>query len=94
MRGVIEKEDAEIGVFISMQEPTKPMRKEAASSGFYQSPWGTQHSRLQLLTIENLFAGKQIDKPYAEGVNVAFKKVPKAKGKRQKQQEFEYTEEN
>jgi hypothetical protein len=23
-----------------MEEPTGPMRKEAASAGFYKSPWG------------------------------------------------------
>jgi site-specific DNA-methyltransferase (adenine-specific) len=38
LRGVIERENAEIGVYISMQEPTGPMRKEAAGAGFYSHP--------------------------------------------------------
>lgn len=50
LRGVIERESAEIGVLITMQEPTGPMHKEAASAGFYKSPWG-QHARVQLLTV-------------------------------------------
>jgi hypothetical protein len=38
LRGVIEREKAEIGVLISMQPPTKPMLKEAAEAGFDQVP--------------------------------------------------------
>src|SRR5262249_18490620 len=39
LRGVVDREEAVIGVLISMEEPTKPMRIEAASAGFYSSPW-------------------------------------------------------
>ena len=46
-----------------MEPPTKPMRADAASAGFYDSPWGTKHPRLQLLTIEDLLAGKKVDMP-------------------------------
>ncbi len=38
LRGVIEREKAEIGVLISVKHPTKPMLKEAAEAGFYQPP--------------------------------------------------------
>ena len=38
LRGVVEREQAEIGVLITMQEPTQPMRAEAAGAGFYHSP--------------------------------------------------------
>ena len=58
LRGVIEREKAEIGVLITMQEPTQPMRTEAAGSGFYDSPWATRHPRLQLLTVEELLGGQ------------------------------------
>jgi NACHT-associated inactive Restriction Endonuclease 1 len=34
LRGVIEREKAAIGVLITMEEPTKPMVKEAAEAGF------------------------------------------------------------
>jgi site-specific DNA-methyltransferase (adenine-specific) len=72
LRGVIEREKAEIGVLISMQEPTAAMRAEAASAGHYLSgeegvgTWG-EHPRIQLLTIQGLLDGKQIDKPPAVG---------------------------
>ncbi len=62
LRGVIDREQAQIGVLISFNEPTQPMRQEAASAGFYTSPWG-QHPRLQLLTVAELLAGKRIDMP-------------------------------
>jgi hypothetical protein len=37
LRGVIEREEAEIGLLISLREPTQPMRAEAAAAGFYRS---------------------------------------------------------
>ena len=33
--GVISREKAQIGAFLSLEPPTSPMRKEAASAGFY-----------------------------------------------------------
>ena len=79
LRGVMEREDAQIGVLLTMQEPTKPMISEAAGAGFYKSAWG-KHPRLQILTIEELLNGKRVDYPPARQVNQTFKKAPKAKG--------------
>jgi DNA modification methylase len=62
LRGVLDREQAQIGVLISFNEPTQPMRTEAASAGFYASPWG-QHPRMQLLTVAELLAGERIDMP-------------------------------
>ena len=80
LNGVIKRENAEIGVLISMQEPTGPMRTEAASAGFYHSPgWNTNHPKLQLLTIEELLSGTRINMPAIRQVNATYKKAPKAK---------------
>lgn len=76
LRGVVQREQAQIGVLISLQIPTKPMRTEAASAGIYVSPWGN-HPILQLLTIADLFDGRGIDHP--GWVNVTFKAAPKAR---------------
>lgn len=76
LRGVVEREKAEIGVLISLDEPTALMRKEAASAGFYTSPWG-KHPRLQLITVEELLAGQTINRPPAQA-SVTFKRAPKA----------------
>jgi site-specific DNA-methyltransferase (adenine-specific) len=74
--GVVTREQAEIGVLISLREPTQPMRTEAAKAGFYTSPWG-RHPRLQLLTVQELFEGKTIDYPHH--VNVTFKAAPRVR---------------
>ena len=81
LRRVVEREKAEIGVLISLEEPTKPMRSEAASAGFYKTPYGN-HPRLQILTIEQLLEGARIDYPpqYAR-TDATFKRAPKAKPK-------------
>jgi DNA modification methylase len=75
--GVIAREHAEIGVLLTFEEPTRPMRKEAASAGFYSSPWG-QHSRIQIITVGELLAGKRIDCPPLRQTNRTFKKAPRA----------------
>ena len=76
LRGVLERENAAIGVLITMEEPTAPMRAEAASAGFYESPWG-KHPRLQILTVAELLASRRIDSPPLGQVSQAFKKAPR-----------------
>ena len=79
LRGVIEREKAEIGVLISMEAPTKPMLKEAAEAGFYRSPGLTdRYPRIQILSIEELLAAKKIDYPRF-AADATFKKAPKAR---------------
>jgi DNA modification methylase len=75
LRGVVEREKAAIGVLLALDEPTRAMRTEAASAGFYTSPWG-KHQRLQILTIEDLLIGKTLDRPPAQA-SVTFKRAPK-----------------
>lgn len=75
---VLEREKAEIGVLISIEEPSQKMRADAASVGFYQSPWGTAHPRLQILTIAELLEGWRVDMPPSLDFRT-FKKAPKAK---------------
>jgi site-specific DNA-methyltransferase (adenine-specific) len=60
---VIEREKAGIGVFLTLEKPTRPMVEEAAMKGFYQSPNGRNYPRLQILTIEEILAGKKPDIP-------------------------------
>ncbi len=74
LHGVIDREKAEIGVLISFSTPTPGMYKEAASMGFYTSPWG-KHPRMQLVTVAELLAGKRIDYPPATGANVTHRRA-------------------
>ena len=79
LRGVLEREKAEIGILICMEEPTQPMKSEAASAGFYDSPWGTRHPRLQVVPVRKLFGPKPVDTPPLRQVNVTFKKAPRVR---------------
>ncbi len=79
--GTLDREaegGAVIGVLISMNDPTEPMRREAASAGFYDSPWGTNHPRVQLLTIADLLGGAKVDLPPTGDVRT-FKASPRSK---------------
>lgn len=78
--GVVASEKADIGVLISFDKPTQPMRTWAAGQGFYESPWG-KHPRIQLLTVAELLDGKRIDMPDVRGANVTYKRAPEAKRK-------------
>jgi site-specific DNA-methyltransferase (adenine-specific) len=53
LNGVIEREKAGIGVFLTLTEPTKPMVTEAASAGLHEEPGFAPVPRLQIVTIED-----------------------------------------
>ena len=61
------------------------MRKEAATAGFYESPWGTKHPKIQLLTIEDLLDGKQVDRPPTYS-DATFKRAPRDRGNQENQE--------
>jgi hypothetical protein len=77
LRGVIEREKAEIGVLLSFEQATAGMRSEAAEAGFYKSPWG-QHPRIQLRTVGELLDGRGIDYPHVTGANVTHRRATRA----------------
>lgn len=89
LRGVLDREKAEIGVFITLQEPSKPMRGEAAGVGFYHSPgWNKDYPRLQILSIGELLSGKTIDYPVPQFTNITFKKASRFTKKEGEQEEL------
>jgi site-specific DNA-methyltransferase (adenine-specific) len=79
LKGVVEREKAEIGVLITLENPTKPMKLEAISSGFYEAPSGKKYPKIQILTIEDiLYNGKNIERPPKVAANdVTFKRAKK-----------------
>jgi DNA modification methylase len=80
---IVEREKAQIGLFVTLAEPTGPMKKEAAAAGFYTSEaFGKNYPRIQILTVEDLLAGKdrpRFPDPTAGGLT--FKKAKREKGK-------------
>ena len=51
LRGVIEREGAAIGVFLTLTEPSKPMITEAAGAGQFDLPGFAPVPRIQIVTI-------------------------------------------
>ena len=57
---VIEREQAAMGFFVTLAEPTGPMSKESVAFGFYDEPrFGAEYPKLQILTIEGLMSGTE-----------------------------------
>ncbi len=58
--GSTEREKAAMGFFVMLAEPTRPMKEEAVSAGFYDAPrFGSEYPKLQILTIEGLMSGTE-----------------------------------
>ena len=59
LKGVVERENAAIGVFITLRRPTAPMTREALAAGFYvpERYPNLQFPQLQIFTIEDLLGG-------------------------------------
>jgi len=66
--GTVDREKAAIGVFLTLEEPSGPMKKEAVSAGYYRSQgWGRDYPRMQILTVEQLLHGAQVEMPPQHG---------------------------
>lgn len=60
LKGVIEREKAQIGLFVTLAEPTRPMKDEATAAGYYESHViGKNFPKIQILTIEKLLNGTE-----------------------------------
>jgi site-specific DNA-methyltransferase (adenine-specific) len=60
---VADREKAEFGIFITLEPPTRDMETEAITKGFYESPFGSKHPRIQIKTIEELLRSNRLDIP-------------------------------
>lgn len=59
LRGVLDREDKSVlAGFISLQEPTKGMREEAAQAGIWEYK-GIKYDKIQLLTIQEILEDKK-----------------------------------
>jgi DNA modification methylase len=75
--GTMEREKADMGALLTFQTPTKAMKSEAVSAGFYHSPgWQAGYLRVQIITVAELLDGAGIHYPHQ--TSVTFKKAPKA----------------
>ena len=65
LKGAIERENAAIGAFITLENPTQAMLKEALAAAYYESPSrsGQRHRKIQILTIADLLEGEGVSMP-------------------------------
>jgi adenine specific DNA methylase Mod len=75
LKGVLDREKAPIGVFLTLEAPTRPMAKEAASAGFY-TLGDRQYPRIQIITIEQALRGAKPAIPLID-TGAAFKRAPR-----------------
>lgn len=85
--GTLKREEATMGVFITLEEPSKEMVKEALSAGYYHSPgWNEDYPTIQILTISELLKGARVKMPPQYGT---FKQAQKVQQKEAEQPELE-----
>jgi DNA modification methylase len=89
LKGVLDREKAPIGLFVTLTEPTKPMVVESTAAGFYESPHHGQFPRLQILTIEGLMNGTQRPLYPDMSGGLTFKKAAREKKKGKQKGLFE-----
>ena len=80
LKGTMQREQAPIGVFITLEEPSADMKTEATTAGFYHSPgWHKDYPALQILTIADLMSGHaQVQMPPDYATFKRAQKVPTA----------------
>lgn len=67
LKGDLEREKADAGIFITLEKPTRQMILEAVDSGGFKTPitGEREFSKIQILTVEELLKGKIPDLPHA-----------------------------
>jgi DNA modification methylase len=78
--GTVEAENAKLGIFLTLEDPTTGMRLAATRSGFYETEYG-KFEKMQILTVEELFEGKRPHMPWIDPS--VFKKAKRENTERQ-----------
>jgi site-specific DNA-methyltransferase (adenine-specific) len=66
---VMRREKADLGLLVTMKEPTLAMRREASEMGTYFSVyWDERYPKVQLLTVKQLLSGRMAEHPRADRV--------------------------
>jgi len=74
--GTVQRENAAIGVFITLEPPSRDMITEAVSAGSYHSPgWHTDYPKIQILTVADLLKGAKVQMPTQYGTFKQAKRV-------------------
>ena len=81
LKGTLERESAVLGLFITLEEPTRDMLVEAASAGFHHSDvWQRDYPRVQIRTVGELLAGVEFEVPRHPSMYQAARRERPAEG--------------
>ena len=81
LKGTVERENASMGLFITLEPPTSAMTTEANSAGLYHSDlWQTDFPRIQIRTVEELLAGNGFQMPPHQPVYQPSRRIARSEG--------------
>ncbi|HUY09571.1 MAG TPA: DNA methyltransferase [Candidatus Dormibacteraeota bacterium] len=64
LKGTLDRERAVIGLFVTLDEPTREMSLEASTAGLYHSDlWNRDYPKIQILSIRELLDGRHPELP-------------------------------
>ena len=82
LKGTVEREKAAMGLFITLEPPTRPMITEANSAGLYHSDlWQTYYPKIQIRTVEELLEGNGFEMPPHQPMYQASRRIAASEGK-------------
>ena len=82
LKGTVEREKASLGLFITLEEPTRDMRTEAVSAGFYHSDvWRKDYPKIQIRTVGELLQGRGFELPPHPSMYQAAERVQQTEGR-------------
>ena len=82
LKGTVEREKAALGLFITLEEPTRDMRTEAVSAGFYRSEvWQRDFPKLQIRTVAELLDGRAFELPPHPSMYQPAQRVERTEGR-------------
>lgn len=71
LNGVIERDSATMGYFITLYPPTKPMIDECKKLGKYKNTlMDTEYPKIEIVTVEDILDGKRITIPTSHQIEV------------------------
>ena len=85
MKGVVEREKAALGLFITLEEPTRDMRTEAASGGVFHSDlWDRDFPKIQIRTVAEMLASQGFELPPRPSAYQPAQRVRRPQGRQAK----------
>ena len=81
LKGTVEREKASMGLFITLEPPTRAMTTEANSAGLYHSDlWQKDYPKIQIRTVEELLQGNGFQMPAHQPMYQPARRIARSEG--------------